>query len=232
MKKSIAIITARSGSKRIPGKNIKEFCGKPIIYYSINAALESDCFHEVMVSTDDEHIAQIALEAGARVPFLRSSETSNDYAVTSDVIKEVLNMYQRQGQTFDIGCCIYPTAPFVTAVILRQAMSALMEYEADTVLPIVAYSFPPQRAIVLRGDFAKMQFPENLNKRSQDLEPIYHDCGQFYAFNVPAFLKTGSLMGDKVVPIIMDDLMVQDIDNETDWKIAEIKFGLLQERNR
>ena len=154
--RNIAIITARGGSKRIPRKNIKEFCGKPIICYSIEAALESGVFDTVMVSTDDEEIAQIAKEAGAEVPFFRSEATSNDYAGTADVLKEVLDTYADMGQTFDYGCCIYPTAPFVTGQKLRVAMDKLIKINttdqsiaqteyATTVMPVVAYSFPPQR---------------------------------------------------------------------------------------
>lgn len=225
--KNIAIITARGGSKRIPRKNIKDFCGKPIIVYSIEAALNSAIFDEVMVSTDDKEIADIARKAGAKIPFLRSQETSNDYAVTSDVIREVLTQYSKLGYNFNYGCCIYPTAPFVTADKLVHAMSIIKKRNVDTVMPVVSYSFPPQRAVVIRDGMVKMQFPENLNERSQDLEPIYHDCGQFYMFNVDSFLKSGKLMGENVVPIIMNNLEVQDIDNLEDWKIAEIKYKVL-----
>ena len=227
--KNIAIITARGGSKRIPKKNIKDFCGQPIILYSIKAALNSHVFDEVMVSTDDEEIADISRRAGAKVPFLRSEKTSDDYAVTSDVLREVLTRYTQMGKEFDYGCCIYPTAPFITSARLDQAMSILKRSDADTVIPIVAYSFPPQRAIVIRDGMARMQFPENLNKRSQDLEVIYHDCGQFYAFNVRSFMRAGKLMGNKVIPVIMDELEVQDIDDLNDWKIAEIKYQILKD---
>lgn len=228
--KTIAIITARGGSKRIPRKNIKKFCGKSIILYSIEAAINSAVFDEIMVSTDDEEIADISRKAGAKVPFFRSPENSDDYAVTSDVLKEVLMRYNQMGKNFDYGCCIYPTAPFITASKLKRALSIIEEKKADTVIPVVAYSFPPQRAIVIHDGIAKMQFPENLNVRSQDLEPIYHDCGQFYAFNIDSFFKSGKLMGENVVPMIMNDLEVQDIDNLEDWKIAEIKYCMMQER--
>lgn len=230
MKKTIAIITARGGSKRIPRKNIKEFCGRPIIQYPIEAALRSKVFSEVMVSTDSEEIAAIAKASGAKVPFLRTAQTSDDYATTSDVLKEVLFSYRSIGQDFDQGCCIYPTAPFITSDILIDAMDQLSVSDADTVLPIVAYSFPPQRAIVVREGLAQMQFPENLNIRSQDLEPIYHDAGQFYAFRVQSFLDKEKLLSGKIIPIIRSDLEVQDIDNEEDWAIAEMKYCLMRER--
>lgn len=229
MNEIIAIITARGGSKRIPKKNIKEFCGKPIIQYSIEAALESTLFSEVMVSTDSEEIATIAEASGASVPFLRKAETSSDHATTSEAIKEVLTTYQGQGRQFEYGCCIYPTAPFVTKEILKRAMKQLISSDADTIFPVVAYSFPPQRAMVIRNGLIQMQYPENLNIRSQDLEPIYHDAGQFYAFKIQSFMKTEALLCGKVIPIVRSGMEVQDIDNEEDWLIAEMKYKLLCE---
>lgn len=180
MGKRIAIITARGGSKRIPKKNIKDFCGKPIIAYSIEAAISSKLFDEVMVSTDSEEIAEIAKKYGASVPFMRSAETSNDYATTNDVLIEVFNEYKKRGQEFDIAVCIYPTAPFVTADKLKRAIDMVEKDGADAVTPVVQFSFPPQRAFIIRDNALEYQYPENASARSQDLEPIYHDCGQFY----------------------------------------------------
>ena len=169
MSGSVAIITARGGSKRIPRKNVKEFCGKPIIVYSIEAALESGLFDEVMVSTEDEEIAGIAKAAGARVPFMRSGENAGDYASTDDVLLEVLEAYREQGREFDSFCCLYPTAPFVTAEKLRRAMQLLDK--ADSVMPVVAFSFPPQRCMVLNEEGElRMKWPEHAKTRSQDLE--------------------------------------------------------------
>lgn len=230
MSKSIAVITARGGSKRIPQKNIKEFCGKPIIQYSIEAALGAGVFSEVMVSTDSEKIADISKNLGAKVPFYRSEKTSNDIASTSDVMKEVLLKYHSLGQDFDYSCCIYPTAPFVTKDILKKAMKMLEESEADTIFTVVPYSFPPQRAVVIRNGMAVMQYPENLNVRSQDLEPVYHDAGQFYALKVSSFLKSGRIIDQNTVPIIRSNLEVQDIDNEEDWIIAEMKYNFMRKR--
>ena len=223
---SIAIITARGGSKRIPKKNIKEFCGQPIIAYSIKAAMESGVFDEVMVSTDSLQIKEIAERYGAKVPFMRSEATSNDYATTADVIKEVISEYEKLGREFDYGCCIYPTAPFITDNKLEEAMAKLISGDFHSVLPVVQYSFPPQRAFVIEGDSLKYMYPEHMNTRSQDLEPIYHDCGQFYCFDVQAFLKSGKIVGSKASAIIMSELQVQDIDNEIDWKMAELKYRL------
>ena len=186
---SICIITARGGSKRIPKKNIKEFCGKPIIAYSIEAALASKLFDEVMVSTDSEEIAAVARHYGAKVPFMRSEKTSDDFATTADVLREVITEYGKRGQKFDIMCCIYPTAPFVTGDKLRQAYGKFVEAEADMLQPVVAFSFPPQRAFVVRDGLLAYRYPEHANARSQDLESWYHDAGQFYFWEVKVFMN-------------------------------------------
>lgn len=221
--KRIAIITARGGSKRIPRKNIKEFCGKPILCYSIEAALSSNVFDEVMVSTDDEEIAEVAKKAGANVPFLRSAETSNDFATTRDVLLEVVQKYQEIGQEYDEMCCIYPTAPFVTAEKLKKGIEVLEKNGADEVCPVVRFSFPPQRCYVMKEGFLHFKYPEYQNARSQDLEPYYHDCGQFYMYQVDSFLHNKQEEW-KLFPMVMPEMEVQDIDNEEDWKIAEIKY--------
>ena len=221
--KSIAIITARGGSKRIPKKNIKEFCGKPIIAYSIEAAINSGLFDEVMVSTDSEEIAAIARQYGAKVPFFRSEATSNDFASTRDVLVEVLDKYAEMGQTFDIMACIYPTAPFVTAQKLKSAVETLANSDADGVMPVVAYSFPPQRAMVVRDGCLEFQYPEYKSARSQDLEPIYHDCGQFYVYRADVYMGKKAGTG-KTLPIETPETEAQDIDNLSDWMIAEIKY--------
>lgn len=220
---TIAIITARGGSKRIPKKNIKEFVGKPILAYSIEAALQAG-FSEVMVSTDSEEIAAIAKEYGANVPFLRSEATSNDFATTADVLSEVISEYEKQGKTFDVLCCIYPTAPFVTAEKLKNALVLMEKENADSLMPVVKYGFPPQRAMVIRDGVLTYQYPENINKRSQDLEPIYHDCGQFYFCRVDGFKAAHKVVFGKSVPLVMPEEEVQDIDNQSDWEIAEIKY--------
>lgn len=226
---AIAIITARGGSKRIPRKNVKEFCGKPIIAYSIEAALGAGIFDEVMVSTDDKQIAEIARAAGASVPFMRSSENAGDYASTDDVLMEVLNDYRQFGKTFDRFCCIYPTAPFVTSEKLIKAMSLLDE--ADSVMPVVAFSFPPQRCMVLneKGELS-MKWPEHAKTRSQDLEPYYHDCGQFYCCKTDLFMEYKTTDLPHMVPMIMSELEVQDIDNQDDWDIAELKYRKMMDK--
>ena len=229
---NIAIITARGGSKRIPHKNIREFCGKPIIEYSIKAALDAQGFDMVMVSTDDENIAQIARNAGAEVPFMRSEETSNDYATTTDVLLEVIDQYSRMGVMFENACCIYPTAPFVTAEKIRDAMTILQKDNRHSVMPVTAFSFPPLRGMTIKDDKLEYKWPEHAMTRSQDLEEIYHDCGQFYAFQVANFIRERKLVTDNTAGIVVSELEVQDIDNETDWELAEAKYRLLKEKGK
>lgn len=221
---SIAIITARGGSKRIPRKNIKEFCGKPILAYSIEAAKDSGLFDRVMVSTEDEEIAETARKYGAEVPFYRSESTSGDFATTNDVLLEVLAEYEKRGERFELACCIYPTAPFVTAEKLRSAVEKLLAGDADTLIPVVQFSYPPQRAMVVREERLVFEYPQFLDSRSQDLEPHYHDAGQFYVFRTEAFLRNKRLMVGNILPFMVSEMEVQDIDNESDWEIAEIKY--------
>lgn len=222
---ALAIITARGGSKRIPLKNIKEFCGKPIIAYSIEAALESNIFDEVMVSTDSKDIADVAKHYGASVPFMRSSKTSDDFATTADVLQEVITEYEKCGQIFETMCCIYPTAPFVTAKKLQDAYKRLTDSDADLIQPVVAFSFPPQRAFVIREGQLTYRYPECASMRSQDLENWYHDAGQFYFHRVEAFMNKGTL---KIMPFELPETEVQDIDNLTDWELAEMKYRLMR----
>lgn len=232
MTKCLAIITARGGSKRIPRKNIKSFLGKPIIQYSIEAARDSGCFDEVMVSTDDKEIAEIGVSMGASVPFQRSANTSDDHSTTADVIIEVLEAYNKMGKEFDYCCCIYPTAPFVTALKLQDAYKKMIDSGAESVVPVVRFGFPILRSFKISDGLIKMNWPEYMTARSQDLPPSFHDCGQFYFLRVDSFLQNKKLFTDFTVPIEMPESEVQDIDNEEDWKVAEIKYTfLLQKKN-
>ena len=219
----LCIITARGGSKRIPRKNIREFLGKPIMAYSIEAALGSGLFDEVMVSTDDEEIADTARQYGASVPFMRSAETSNDFATTRAVLEEVLGKYEKAGRTFDYFSCIYPCAPFVTSEKLRAAFRTLVESGADEVMPVIQYSSAPQRALVIRDGALTYQYPEYMMTRTQDLEPIYHDCGQFYFYRTSTYFNRVEGKG-KRLPVIMPEEETQDIDNFSDWHLAELKY--------
>ncbi len=229
--KKVAIITARGGSKRIPRKNIKEFCGKPILAYSIHAALESGVFDTVMVSTDDEEIAEIAKKYGAEVPFYRSEKTANDYATTADVILEVIEEYEKLGWFFDMVCCIYPTAPFLTADKLKDAVQKLENSDADTLIPVVTFSYPVQRALVIRDEKLVFEYPEFMDSRSQDLEPHYHDVGQFYIMKTETFKESKKIMVGNILPFEISEMEVQDIDNQTDWEIAEMKYRILREKS-
>lgn len=224
---SLAIIPARGGSKRIPGKNIRPFLGKPIIAYSIEAALASGLFEEVMVSTDDEEIAQVAQEYGATVPFRRSPEASDDFATTAQVLEEVLLKYKAQGKSFEAACCLYPTAPFVTAKLLQESYKRLQEGDFDTVFPVLKYGYPIWRSLKIEQGKAAMNWPEHLNSRSQDLPASFHDAGQFYWLRVDTFLKDKKLFTGNSGVVELSELEAQDIDSETDWQLAELKYKLL-----
>lgn len=227
---ALAIITARGGSKRIPKKNIKEFCGKPIIAYSIETALSSGFFDEVMVSTDSEEIAEVAKAYGAKVPFMRSDENSNDYASTNDVLLEVLEQYKNEGREFDYFCCIYPTAPLISQSRMKEAYEIVCRDGVEAAVPVVKFSYPPQRAYIVKDGEAVFMQPKYEYARSQDLEPLYHDAGQFYFYKTKAFLTKESLLCKHTIPIVLDELEVQDIDTMEDWHLAELKYKMLQEK--
>ena len=225
----LAIITARGGSRRIPKKNIKDFCGKPIIAYSIEAAIESGLFDEVMVSTDSEEIAKIAQKYGAAVPFMRNEKTSDDYATTADVLLEVIENYRNLGRTFDYFCCIYPTAPFVTAEKLIEGMELMETKHPIQVMPVVRFSYPPQRCYVVdENGTIEFKHKEYMRARSQDLEKQYHDAGQFYIYDTKKYLSADGRISKEIMPIFVSEMQVQDIDDDSDWKIAELKFQLMQ----
>ena len=222
----VAIIPARGGSKRIPRKNIRMFDGKPMIAYAIEAALESGIFEEVMVSTDDEEIAAISSRYGAKIPFFRSAENSNDSATTVSVLLEVLHSYTENNMFFDFGCCIYPSNPFLTSIKLRQSVELLEKEGFDTVISAVRYSSPVQRSFVLEKGKMKMLFPEYLNTRSQDLPPVFHDAAQFYWFRCDRLMEQKKLWTENTGIVEIPETEVQDIDTLTDWDLAEMKFRI------
>jgi pseudaminic acid cytidylyltransferase len=226
MSNTLCIIPARGGSKRIPKKNVKEFHGKPIIAYSIETALESGLFKEVMVSTDCEEIKKISQMYGAEVPFLRSETNSNDFATTVDVVNEVLATYRKEGQSYDEICVLYPCAPFVSAADLINAKHLLDQY--DCVIPVVRFDFPPFRSFEISESELRYKWPEFEKSRSQDLEELFHDAGQWYFFrNEEQYHE--SLVKRSTSPFILESNKVQDIDTITDWKLAELKFQMLNE---
>ena len=226
--KLIAIIPARGGSKRIPRKNIKLFCGIPIIQYSIEVALNSNLFDNVVVSTEDEEIAEISKKSGANVPFLRSEENASDLAGTAPVINEVINEFNKTGLNYDIACCIYPTAPFVNKNILVNSYNLFNEFNCDSVFPILRYTYPIQRALKLNArNKVELIWPENYTKRSQELEPCFHDAGLFYWINTDFIKESNALYGPDSMGYELSNLHALDIDNQEDWNLAEIKYKLM-----
>jgi pseudaminic acid cytidylyltransferase len=222
--KTLAIITARGGSKRIPRKNIKDFFGKPIIAWSIDIAIRSGIFDEVMVSTDDVDIANISKKYGAQIPFVRSEKNANDMAGTEDVILEVLNNYKIVNKQFDIVCCIYPTTPLMTVNRLVECKNKLLQGEFDTVFPIIRYGHPVQRALKIHDNRIKMAWPQYENTRTQDLEPYFHDAGQYYWLHVKQFVERKQIYSSNTGFIELSEMEAQDIDNIDDWNLAELKF--------
>lgn len=227
---NLCIIPARGGSKRIPRKNIKLFLGKPIIAYSIEAAFQSKLFDEVMVSTDDSEIASIAKEYGAEVPFMRSSENANDYAGIADVLIEVIQQYNSTGRIFSNICCLFSTAPLTSDRKIIEAYNKLITENFDSLCPVVAFSYPILRALEMdEQNRLKMIWPEYLSSRSQDLKPAYHDSGSFYWVRSGALQKEKTLFCKNGSAIFLPENEVQDIDTETDWRLAELKYKLLNE---
>jgi len=222
--RNIAIIPARGGSKRIPQKNIKLFLNKPIISYSIESAIKSKLFDDVMVSTDDLQIAEISKKHGASVPFIRSEKTSNDFAIIADVIIEVLDNYKKTGIEYDNICVLFATAPFITSERLKEGFELMQNKGFDSVFPVLKFSYPIQRALKIENDKLSMINPENYEKRSQDLMPAYHDSGQFYWMKTKEFYKQKTLFSKNAGAIILSEMEVQDIDIMEDWEVAEIKY--------
>lgn len=224
--RNLAIIPARGGSKRIPRKNIKDFFGKPIIAYSIELAIQSNLFDEVMVSTDDSEIAGISKQFGAIIPFMRSKNSSDDFATLSDVIEEVKAEYQKQGKKYDNICCILPTSPLLNISILEQSWKQFAKSDSDSLRPVIRFSYPIQRAMRMSEDGkVEMIAPEHLRTRSQDLEPTFHDAGQFYWMRYDCGLKGSVKMGFEI-----SEMNAQDIDTPDDWRIAEMKYDMLRNK--
>jgi pseudaminic acid cytidylyltransferase len=224
----LCIIPARGGSKRIPRKNIRLFRGKPMMAYAIECAKQSQLFDRIIVSTDDVEIAKIAADYGAEVPFFRSAKNSDDYTTTSDVLVEVLKELEKSSALPSWACCLYPTTPLIFPSDLSNAFELHKSTDSDVVLSAVAFDFPIQRAFELNLDNSiRLREPEAISKRSQDLEPTYHDAGAFYFFNTRRFLQSNSLWSGKVTAIPLPAERVQDIDNPSDWDLAEYKYQFL-----
>ena len=229
---NICVIPARGGSKRIPRKNIKDFNGKPIIAYSIEAALKSNCFDQVIVSTDDDEIAEVAKTYGAKVPFTRPVKLSNDYAGTIPVIKHAIEWMEDGKNSVENVCCLYATAPFIQPKIISKAYQKLKDTKANYCFSVTSFAFPIQRAIkIVQDDKVNMFYPEYFNTRSQDLEEAYHDAGQFYWGKAQAFKDELPIFIEVATPYILPRYLVQDIDTLEDWIRAEVMYRVLQEAN-
>lgn len=227
---NLAVIPARGGSKRIPRKNIKLFCGKPIIVWSIEAAIKSSCFDHVIVSTDDSEIAEIAIQHGAEVPFVRPLELSDDYVGTIPVIKHAVEWFKGIDNPADFTCCIYATAPFIRAADLQKSIDLIRLGNVSYVFSITAFPFPIQRALTLNGEgCVQMLQPEHYHTRSQDLPETYHDAGQFYCGRSSAWLEELPIFNSKSLPIVLPRYRVCDIDTIEDWKRAELMFRALRD---
>lgn len=224
----VAIIPARGGSKRIPRKNIRDFRGRPIIAWSIDVARECDCVDRVIVSTDDEEIANVARTCGAEVPFIRPKELSDDYTGTVPVVRHAIEYLKDAGEEVDWACCIYATAPFVRSDDVRKGFESLAGSDAEYSLSVTSYPFPIQRAVRITPEGRVEMFqPEFSDVRSQDLEEAYHDAGQFYWGRASAWLGEKSLLASRAIPVVLPRHRVQDIDTLEDWRRAEQLFSAL-----
>ena len=221
----IAVIPARGGSKRIPRKNIKLFCGKPMIAWSIEVAVKSECFDRIIVSTDDIEIADIARQYGAETPFLRPASISGDRIGTNPVIAHTIKYFQEEKLLIDLVCCISATAPFIQADDLRYSLLNIKADDTNYCFSVTSYPFPIQRSIrITKENRCEMFQPEMFNKRSQDLEDAYHDAGQFYWGKVKAWIKNKSIFSSESIPYVLPRFRVQDIDKPEDWERAELMY--------
>ena len=225
----VAIIPARGGSKRIPLKNVKKFCGKPVIAYSIEAAIQSGCFDKIIVSTDDERVAEVACQFGAEVPFLRPQKISDDFTGTIPVINHSIKWLIENNKKPQEVCCIYSTAPFIRAEDVCRGLELLNEVNCNYVFPVTCYPFPIQRALKINSRRKIVMFyPEHENTRSQDLAEAYHDAGQFYWAYVETWLSGTNIFSRNSMPIILPRYRVQDIDTIEDWETAERMYEAIQ----
>lgn len=230
---NVAVIPARGGSKRIPRKNIKPFLGKPMIGWSIEAAIASGCFDEVVVSTDDPQIAEIARSFGASVPFVRPADLANDTAATLPVIAHAVNWFLQEERRPDGVCCIYPTAPLLEVGVIQKGYELLVATDADYVITCCRFEFPVQRSVAIgQQGYLSAEFPESINSRSQDLKPLYHDAGQLYWGRAEAFVSMRPMFTGKALPLLIPHTHVQDIDDEDDWQRVEFLAQWMSGKSR
>lgn len=225
----VAIIPARGGSKRIPRKNIRTFCGKPMMAWVIDEAKNSKCFDRIVVSTDDEEVAEVAISCGAEVPFVRPTELSDDHTGTIPVVAHAIRTLQQHGIQAELACCIYATAPFLRGEDLQRGLRELEDSSADYSFSVTRYQFPIQRAIrIAQSGRVEMFYPEHFNTRSQDLDVAYHDAAQFYWGRVEAWLAGKVIFSQAAVPVILPSDRVQDIDTTEDWGRAELMYKSME----
>lgn len=224
----LAVIPARGGSKRIPRKNVKVFCGKPMIAWSIEVARQSGCFDEVVVSTDDHEIAEVAKQYGATVPFMRPASLADDFTGTTPVVRHATEWFQQRGIAPSEVCCVYATAPFLQVDDLRRGLDLLLANNCSYAFSVTSYPFPIQRAIrITEQGRVEMLNPEHFNTRSQDLEEAWHDAGQFYWGRAEAWIAERLMFSRESVPIVLPRHRVQDIDTSEDWSRAEVMFEII-----
>ncbi|MBP2160962.1 MULTISPECIES: pseudaminic acid cytidylyltransferase [Asticcacaulis] len=227
--KKLCVIPARGGSKRIPRKNIKSFHGQPMISYSIRAARECGLFDTIIVSTDDEEIAEVARAHGAATPFVRPADLANDYAGTGAVVVHAIQWFRDQGMAYDATCCIYATAPLIDPEKLKEGWARLSEPGRRFAFSVTSFPFPIQRALKQTANGSvDMFWPENLSKRSQDLEPAYHDAAQFYWGWSDAWVNGETAFSPISAPVILPRTHVVDIDTPEDWEVAEVTYRVLK----
>lgn len=230
---NLCVIPARGGSKRIPRKNIKVFCGKPLIVWSIEKAIKSKCFDQIIVSTDDIEIADLSKSYGVEVPFMRPAELSDDFTETNKVVAHAINLHIKNYQSPSKVCCIYPSAPFIQIEDLYRGLEILQSTGVDYVFPVTTYAYPIQRSIRIKEDNKiEMFWPEHFHSRSQDLEKAWHDAGQFYWGNTIAWLENKSIIGNNSAPIFLPRYRVQDIDTLEDWERAEWMFQAIYKKKQ
>lgn len=230
---NLAIIPARGGSKRIPGKNIKFFLGKPIISYSIKTVLKSNIFDKVIVSTDSKEIASVAREHGAETPFIRPAELADDFCGTTEVIAHAIKWYQKKGYQIDLVCCVYATSPFISPETIIKGMKILKETDKQYSLTVTHFPSSIHRALKIDKNQIGMLWPENFNIRSQDLKEAYYDAGQMYCGKPKAFIDGLPFFTNQSAPIILPNYLVQDIDTIEQWKTAELMFkAMLIEKSK
>ncbi|GAC20838.1 pseudaminic acid cytidylyltransferase [Paraglaciecola arctica] len=228
---NIAIIPARGGSKRIPGKNIKMFAGKPLIAYSIEAAKESGLFDKILISTDSEEVAEVAKSYGADVPFIRPQELSNDFVGTRPVTNHGIKYCIEHFYKPEFCCCIYATAPFLQAKYLQQGLDLLkQDSEKSFAFSVTSFPFPVQRALKIDQAGISAMFPEDIGKRSQDLQEAYHDAGQFYWGRSDNYLSNKKIFSQHSLAVVLPRHLVQDIDTPEDWLQAELMYQAYVQR--